>query len=182
MYITIEEYTQLVGWTLTPAQEAQVEMLLPQTKQIIDNFLGDLTVWTKTIEINYDNVFFNNGITKIYTSQLSINSVVSINDVAYESNYKIWWSRWHIIYLDWDFTFWTYPFLEIEVNCWFEEIPSDIKLLQALLTQDLFNQLNWWDIETTKIWDKTLTFSSNTHKNRKQFIQSIFDSYKIHNV
>lgn len=182
-YITLEEYKALVGKSdLTPTQEAQVEAILWQSKQMIDDVLWDLTVANRTEIVNYTNVFLNGGITKIYTYKLWISEVVSINGVPYTEDFKIDGSRWHIIYLKGEYILDDYPFLEIELTNGYDPIPSDIKFLQALLTLDIVNQMNWWEITKKAIGDKELTFSTNTTENRQNFIQSIFNSYKIVSV
>jgi hypothetical protein len=179
-YVSIEEYKAYI-WvsTLTPVQEAQINMLLLQTKSMIDNMIWDLTVEEREEKVQFDEVFFERNITKIYTMKKWISWVTSINGVPYTWEFKVDWALKNILYIDKEFDLTWYPFLEIVLTNWFDPIPNDIKMLQCLMIRDMLNQISWWDIVRKKIWDKELWFSSNTSENIQWYIKSIINAYTL---
>jgi len=88
--ITLEEYKAMMGITsMTPEEEAQINLLILQSKSMIDKMIGDVTVGERTEKIQYRDVFFENSVIKIYTTKLGISEVISIDGEAYTEEYKI---------------------------------------------------------------------------------------------
>ena len=184
MYITLEEYKTINGIdTLTPVQEAQINFLIDSTKIKLDKLIWDVSVQNRTEKIQYRDVFYTNGVIKIYTTKVNISSVVSVDGVAYTDDYQIDWKMNHIVYIKPPYKATEYNYIELEVVNWYDPIPDDIKMLQAFMIKDAFDTINWVATVTQKkIWDKSLSFSDNSQQNRQNFIKNTILSYSISNV
>lgn len=182
MYITQTEYEAYLGTTLTATEASQFEFFANTTTQMINNRIGDISRGNRLLKIPYSNIFFEWWATKIYTGKINVRGIVTINSEAYTGEVKIDGRLKDIVFLD-DYTFDStdYPFVEILLDCGFDanEIPGDIKLLQAYLIRDMVTQTKGGDIVKKKIGDKELQFSANTSENIQQFIDGIFSSYTI---
>ena len=180
-YIKVEEYkTFLWITTLTPAQEAQVNMFISMTKSKIDKVIGDISLATRAERVLFSDVYYENWFTtKIHTQKKNITDLISINGTAYTGDYTIDGTHKNILYIKWDFDLWDYKYVELSVSNWYDPIPDDIKLLQSMMVNDMINQTNWGDITKKKIGDKELQFSSNTSQNKKALMDSILSSYII---
>lgn len=181
MYITLEEYKSMMGiTTMTAEQEAQINLLILQTKSVLDKTIGDLTVTNRKEKIQYRDVFFSNGVIKIRTNKIGISGVISIDGVAYEWEFTVDWKLNNVVYIQPPYKATEYPYLEIEVTNWFETIPDDIKLLQAYMIKDMSDSQNGvGTIIKKKIWDKELAFNNNTSENIKKYISDVILSYSI---
>lgn len=181
-YITIDDYKNFIGVTsLTPVQEAQINLIIPQTKGMIDSVIWDVSSDTREEKVQFDNVFYERWVTKIYTTKINITEIESINGVTYTWDFKIDWRLGNIIYIDSSFDLSEYPFVELSLTNWYDqlELPSDIKLLQCLMVKDMLSQISGWDIVRKKIGDKELGFSSNTAENIRSLIDTIIKSYSL---
>lgn len=195
-YITKDEYKQL-AWlsSLTPVQEAQLDLILPAVKSSIDNVLWDLVRMERTIKVNFGNVTITRGIWKIYTYNINITDVQSINWVAIQE-FKTDWRLNNIILCKiWENTELNdYPEIDIVLTNWFKveledendpipvDLPSDIKYLSFLMAKDWITQLWWWNIIKKKIGDKELWFSSNTSDNIQSMISNTISLYKLYHI
>ncbi len=183
--ITLEEYKTMMGITsMTPEEEAQINLLILQSKSIIDNIIGDVTIGERTEKIPYRDVFFENSVIKLYTTKIGISEVISIDGEPYEDEYKTDGKHNHIVYIKPPYKSTEYPFLELWVINWFDPIPDDLKLMQAYMIKNLANLSNdkSWVIKKKKIGDKELQFASNTNKNEQDYINDVLLSYRILSV
>lgn len=182
MYIIQSEYEAYLGVTLTAVEVTQFEFFATTTGQMINNRIGEVGLANRLIKVPYANIFFEGWATKIYTGKINVRSIVTIDSIAYTGEVKIDGRLKDIVFLD-DFNLENtdYPFVEILLESGFpaNEIPGDIKLLQAYLIRDMVTQTKGGDIVRKKIGDKELQFSANTSENIQQFVDNIFNSYTI---
>lgn len=181
MYITLQEYKDMMGiqWT-DPILDAQINIAIIQTKSMLDKIIWDLTFGVRKEKVKYQEIFFIKWVVKVHTSKVNISSVISIDGEPYTDDFSTDGKLDHIVYIKPPYRATEYPYMEIEVENWFETIPDDLKLLQVYMVKDLLDARKGLGIVTKKkIWDKELQFSNNTAETIKNYISDVILSYSI---
>lgn len=176
-YISKDEVMNSIGKTsLTSAQIERISQFILSSKNILDQFIGDVSYnAAKEEEIELREVYYDFWIAEFEMKSLNVAAINSINWISYTwvsgTDYKILGKHKNRIqvkdlfqsYLYWGN--WDFPTFTVNIEAWWndKDMPEGIKLAQLMLIEWMLAKQNGQTITKKKIWDKELQFASADH-------------------
>lgn len=177
MFINLMELKNYL-WITDNTKDGRLNQILVQSRGVIQSSLGDFSEADRTFTFEYCDA----QNLELSFNTINITSIISIDWVAFTSDYKILWALKNRIYikdlldyLDWE------RYFDVVVKSWYsyDDTPQALKVLQLQICSLFYAEKSWRLVKTYSLWPRSFTFAdSSDTENTVMSINTLLNQYK----